>query len=227
MITDFSIFLSTKCNFNCVYCDKSYYGAKSIEGFDLDKVISFYYNNLDKISKDCTVSFFGGEPFLEISNMDYLIDKINAKDYLIQTNGSLILENKDFIIKHKDKLYISISYDFTTQNMRKEIDIDKILEFLVQYLPKNRIQLQCVIQPQYLKDNPSNEFIDNILKIYKKHNIFKLSLIILKNVFKNSEYGIFTLKYLDNKNIFNNLKVYTDIFHRNRSSSLYWWFLWF
>ncbi len=94
----FHILLTTECNLQCKYC----YG-KSCDDIDSDFQFNVDYHVPKKINydvatlesfcekdPDCVLSFYGGEPTLCPKEMVEIIDNVEAKHFLIQTNGLLL-----------------------------------------------------------------------------------------------------------------------------------------
>jgi radical SAM protein with 4Fe4S-binding SPASM domain len=131
-----AIYLGNTCNFNCVYCDREYIansiGGQALGGPSIDHIENFF-TQLYKESKLNIerVALHGGEPFLFVKRMDQILDRIKPfidqhnLEIVITTNGSLLLENREFLEKWKDRLKITISYDFIFQEQHRELfDVD-------------------------------------------------------------------------------------------------------
>lgn len=144
---------------------------------DIPAVVE-YINNRKPVN---LITFHGGEPLKFSKNIDIIIDTLNDKTdtYFLQTNGSLILDNKDFFIKHKEQIFVSISYDFCTQKKnRREFDISETLSFLKELGIK--VQLQSVIEMN--SNFFEEENILDIINTYKKYNIAQLDFITLRDL---------------------------------------------
>ena len=110
----YHIVLTTKCNSQCRYC----YG-KSVDDigcdFELDteEVASDVQYSIDDLKKFITkedyVTFYGGEPLLRMDLIKEIIDKVDAKGFMMQTNG-LLLDKFDYLDKI-DVLLVSIDGD--------------------------------------------------------------------------------------------------------------------
>ena len=102
-----SIYLGDTCNFDCSYCDRGYIkglGGQTLKHSDLPDIFKFFDWLKEQETPDLTfLVLHGGEPFLFISRMKellgYLGPWVREKGIRISitTNGSLILENKDFV----------------------------------------------------------------------------------------------------------------------------------
>jgi len=126
-----SIYLGNTCNFDCTYCDREYI-AKDIGGQTFKTTwMSLLDNYMEKTiphAKDLEViSLHGGEPFLFVSRMDKIMERLYNKwiagtdrKFAITTNGSLIKDNEAFMKKWGKCLRLTISYDFMFQVQNRE-----------------------------------------------------------------------------------------------------------
>lgn len=89
-----------KCNARCEYCYERGVLQKDLDSTSFEKIINFI--KLKDYSMGVNLNWFGGEPLMNISALDYISEKliennISFKSYVI-TNGSLlnrnILDNK-------------------------------------------------------------------------------------------------------------------------------------
>lgn len=149
------VYVGGHCNFSCNYCDREFikdnFGYQKLTKDDLPKIKEFFKYVLDSTDNVKVINFHGGEPFIFTDLIDelctFLTENYSHKDlkYFIQTNGSLILKNKQFIEKHKDKLIVSISYDSLFQEEhRTEIPIRDILSYFKE-INLTGVQLQPVL----------------------------------------------------------------------------------
>ena len=131
------ISLTSKCNLSCKYCH-----GKSIDDFmDYEESKKYDFNipinsnvkinelkNLSKNESDFKLTFYGGEPLLKIDMIKNIMDNVDAKEYMIQTNG----QNLDKLpFKYTNKLStILVSIDGTrehTDERRGEGVYDKVV----------------------------------------------------------------------------------------------------
>jgi hypothetical protein len=153
---------------------------------DIYKFLDYYINELDNLK---ILSFHGGEAFMYIGIMNKVMEYVESKGLIdqfnslfIQTNGSLILEDKskEFVEKWGSKLHISISYDMINQERnRTYYDLEELLKFL----KKNNvgIQVQIVIPMDNLKFF-DYENVFEMIRLYKEYNISHYSLIVLRHI---------------------------------------------
>jgi MoaA/NifB/PqqE/SkfB family radical SAM enzyme len=136
-----SIYLGDTCNFDCSYCDRGYIkglGGQTLKHSDLPDIFKFFDWLKEQETPDLTfLVLHGGEPFLFISRMKellgYLGPWVREKGIRISitTNGSLILENKDFVEEWQDVLNFTWSYDFNYQDInRAPLPVLEIVDFI-------------------------------------------------------------------------------------------------
>lgn len=130
LITPTITFIVTEnCNLNCTYCYEKHKTCKKMSKEIAKKAIDFitsediksYFPN----AKGYIVEFFGGEPFLEVEIMEYIINYFNERmfdkdiDFLQNTmfsttsNGTLYFDEKSqkFLNKHGKKFSMGITID--------------------------------------------------------------------------------------------------------------------
>jgi sulfatase maturation enzyme AslB (radical SAM superfamily) len=196
-IKDVSLYMGGTCNFDCEYCDRSYIKGQGLQKFEYsEKSEIFLFQLLSSFKQHGLefpiLSFHGGETLLFIKTIQRIIEDLQSTalqdqiTFYIQTNGSLILKNKEFFEKYKNNLYISISYDFIFQaENRTALDIEPVLAFLDD-LGINK-QIQFVIPT--LHKNPFNpELVYSILSLYSKYKIQSLNLILLRHIRETSKF---------------------------------------
>jgi putative peptide-modifying radical SAM enzyme len=95
----FHVILTTACNLHCRYCfgetnddfDEDF-GDFEID-YSLPKNANYdvaCLNDFCKRDPDCVVTFYGGEPLLNIDGLRKVMDRVTAKHFMIQTNGQLL-----------------------------------------------------------------------------------------------------------------------------------------
>lgn len=97
-----------QCNLRCGYCGGSF-PQKSVPykvTYAVDQLASF----LDG-AKDLTIAFYGGEPLLNPSWIEAVMDNVDADHYVIQTNGLLLDRLEDDYWLHMDTVLLSIDGD--------------------------------------------------------------------------------------------------------------------
>ncbi len=95
--------LTTECNLKCKYCFgevvedfEEDFGELDID-YLLPKNTNYEYKLLERFcakDQDCILTFYGGEPLLRIEDIKTIMDLVNTKFFMIQTNG-LFLDKLD------------------------------------------------------------------------------------------------------------------------------------
>lgn len=189
-LRDISIYLGNVCNFDCTYCDRDYIkdkiGGQHMTTEDVGDIMWFISKVGAMSNPPEMFSFHGGEPFTYVKIMDKIMSEIMLwvpGDYrfFIQTNGSMMLQNRWFFEKWGERLIISISYDFMYQEInRKLFGIVPTIEMLKGCGVKD-IQFQYVMP---LNDPKvfSLSAIKAISDVCLKHNIRSINLIPLRHI---------------------------------------------
>ncbi len=83
----FNIQLTLHCNLKCTYCQATADGSPFPPriNYSIETLKNFIQQDPDPI-----IAFYGGEPLLEIPLMEKIMDSINVKHYILQTNGLLL-----------------------------------------------------------------------------------------------------------------------------------------
>ena len=95
----FHVILTTACNMQCSYC----YGEaledidEDFSDFDVDYSLPSKINyDLDHLArfcerdKECVLTFYGGEPLICPEEIKKIMNRINPKHFMVQTNGTLL-----------------------------------------------------------------------------------------------------------------------------------------
>jgi len=97
------IFTTGKCNLKCLYCGGSfpekYVPSKPKYNPKLLK---------DIVSPEDNIAFYGGEPLLNADFIEWILDNIKARRYIVQTNGTLIDNLKPKYWSRIDVVLLSI-----------------------------------------------------------------------------------------------------------------------
>lgn len=213
-----AIYLGNTCNFDCNYCDRDYIqqdiGGQNLSKSNLDNIKNFF----DQIYKESSlnislISLHGGEPFLYVKRMDQILndlqpylDKYGIR-VVITTNGSLLLQNTDFIRKWSKYLNITFSYDFIYQELNRDVvdifSIGSLFEELS--IP---VMWQFVM-PLTDKKMYSQELIDDILLKSKIINAKSINLIPLRHHRGKSKFQDFFDK-IDYDSFINDFNSFVD-----------------
>ncbi len=143
-----NIWVTTKCNFNCIYCyeKKNIYEKKDMSYQIANDTAKFIVNFLayKKIS-NCNINFHGGEPLINNGIIWLIIEKLNQNKnckykFSMTTNGSLL--NEDIIAKFLIKLdKISVSLDGNRDTFYKNRN-NNISEVDFKHIIQNTILMQ-------------------------------------------------------------------------------------
>jgi putative peptide-modifying radical SAM enzyme len=95
----FHIIVTNECNSECRYCfgealedTDSDFGGFQVD-YSLPRKISYNIDVLAKFCESdshCVLTFYGGEPLLGINDIKHIMDNVQAKHFMIQTNGLLL-----------------------------------------------------------------------------------------------------------------------------------------
>lgn len=97
--------LTLNCNLNCNYCN-----AQETTSTFPKKVtysVAMLKNFIEK-DPDAVILFYGGEPLLETKLMLEIMDSINAKKFILQTNGLLLHKIPVSYLEKFDDILVSI-----------------------------------------------------------------------------------------------------------------------
>jgi uncharacterized protein len=95
----FHVILTSECNLQCRYCF-----GESLDDFDEDfgdlevdyelpSKVNYDLDLLERFCRkdpDCVLTFYGGEPLLQVNELRQVMDKVELKHFMIQTNGLLL-----------------------------------------------------------------------------------------------------------------------------------------
>lgn len=111
---DFSVWVTSECNMKCKYC---YVDEKKGTGFFSEKHIAQLVHFMKEVageSETNKISFFGGEPLLNISFIKKLIEAIEQEnfpaEYYMTING-LLLNRAIAEYLYDKKVFVSLSWD--------------------------------------------------------------------------------------------------------------------
>jgi len=96
----FHVVLTSECNLQCKYCfgeslddfDEDFGNNIEVD-YDLPRRLNYYLDLLKEFCRkdpECVLTFYGGEPLLGIDKLRQVMDKVEPKHFMIQTNGLLL-----------------------------------------------------------------------------------------------------------------------------------------
>jgi uncharacterized protein len=118
--TFFHVMLTTECNLQCRYCfgealedvDTNFPDFKI--DYSLPNKISYDVDLLDNFCRrdpDCVLTFYGGEPLLCIDEIKLIMNNVQAKHFMIQTNGLLLDQLESKYVNRFHTILVSIDGD--------------------------------------------------------------------------------------------------------------------
>ena len=97
----FHVILTSDCNLQCKYCF-----GESLDDFDEEfgdehrsrlracpRKLNYDVASLNRFCRkdpDCVLTFYGGEPLMQMDKLRQIMDKVSPKHYMMQTNGLLL-----------------------------------------------------------------------------------------------------------------------------------------
>jgi uncharacterized protein len=113
----FHVILTTECNLQCRYCF-----GETMDDFDEDfgdfeldyslpKKADYNFAILNEFCSkdpDCVVTFYGGEPLLNIEGIRQIMDTVKTKHFMMQTNGVLLDRLEPKYVNRFHTLLVSI-----------------------------------------------------------------------------------------------------------------------
>ena len=114
----FHVILTSECNLQCKYCfgeslddfDEDFGNEIEVD-YDLPRRISYDLDLLDKFcsqDSNCTLTFYGGEPLLQMGKMRQIMDRIEPEYFMIQTNGLLLNKLEPKYVNRFHTILVSI-----------------------------------------------------------------------------------------------------------------------
>ena len=114
----FHVILTSDCNLQCKYCfgeslddfDEDF-GDNIEVDYDLPRKVNYSVDLLEKFCRqdhDCILTFYGGEPLLAIDMLKQIMDKVQPKLYMIQTNGLLLDKLEPWYMNRFHTILVSV-----------------------------------------------------------------------------------------------------------------------
>ncbi len=171
----FHVIVTTDCNLQCRYCF-----GETMDDFDEDfgefeldyylpKQAAYNFSELAafcKRDKDCVVTFYGGEPLLNVAAVRQIMDIVPAKHFMIQTNGLLLDKLEPKYVNSFHTILVSVDGEESLTDyyrgkgtFRKVIDNIKLIKkngFTGELIARVTVMEQTDIykQVQWLLNNP-------------------------------------------------------------------------
>lgn len=137
---EYTISITNKCNLKCSYCYERHLNTEygCIYNETREKIADFI-NSKGTAER---VYLFGGEPLLYKDTVKYYCETLNAKEFVITTNGTLL--DEEFIKWCAErKVIINMSHDGIkcTERGVDTAVLDANLKLLLKYQPETLVQL--------------------------------------------------------------------------------------
>jgi len=152
---NFFVILTTECDLECSYCYGKIWDGGNDEGKDkvnteevdcfLPLTVSYDVQKLADfcaMDKECGIMFYGGEPMLQPGKIMDIMERVPAKDFMIQTNGLHLAELPEKYLARLSGLQISVDGDkSTTDGYRGTGVYDRIIHNLSHVTPQFKGEL--------------------------------------------------------------------------------------
>ncbi|MDD4126451.1 MAG: TIGR04084 family radical SAM/SPASM domain-containing protein [Methanomicrobium sp.] len=192
------ILLTDECNLCCTYCRGKMFSVPDeycvdlkIDGdlpCDLNFSLEKLYDFLSK-DKDAVLTFYGGEPLLRSDLIRKIMDNAPVRDFIIQTNGTLLNSLESEYINRFRSIFVSIDGDKkTTDKCRGAGTYDAVIRNL-NYITKNGYK---------------NEIIAR-MTVSENSDIFES----VKYLSSNSDFSFDAVHWQMDSNFWNDLKLRT------------------
>ena len=171
--------LTNNCNLKCSYCFEKGKNSDSMSMSDGIEIFKRLYANFSLFKSSPTeklsINFFGGEPFLNYTTMEAIINYtyenfISDVDFGVTTNLTILDEEKlEFIKKHN--LFLLVSFDGLpeTHNLNRDNSHDIVAENIkkvIDYGLNHLLQVRMTVHPNSINLFMKNvEYIVDILKV--------------------------------------------------------------
>lgn len=106
---ELQLFTTLQCNLRCTYCSESVGGVRGSAGgvrYSFESLDRFIRTHLDGL--DINVTFYGGEPTLNIDFMRKMVEAYPGFRYQLQTNGTLLNRVPDVVLRRLENILVSI-----------------------------------------------------------------------------------------------------------------------
>lgn len=169
---EYYITLTYNCNLKCSYCaahNVVFYAEKDrvIQQQVLDKILNFVLQDSKNREEQSYIVFYGGEPSLETSLMEYVIEKTNNSSlrYILYTNGLLLKTLSPIILEKLDIVFISIDGDKKVHDSYKfEGSYDQVIENSLWL--KNNSKAKTIARITLQEESDLFKSVINIYKFY-------------------------------------------------------------
>jgi len=106
---ELQLLTTLKCNLKCTYCSLGVgevLGSQNELQYDLEQLTVFVDRHL--VGKEIYVTFYGGEPTLNLDMMQQVMQRFPEFRYQLQTNGTLLDNLPDWMLARFSNILVSI-----------------------------------------------------------------------------------------------------------------------
>jgi len=106
---ELQLLTTLKCNLKCTYCSLGVgevLGSQTELEYDIDQLAAFVAKHL--AGKEIYVTFYGGEPTLNLAMMQAVMQRFPEFRYQLQTNGTLLDNLPDWMLARFSNILVSI-----------------------------------------------------------------------------------------------------------------------
>ncbi|MCL4430182.1 MAG: TIGR04084 family radical SAM/SPASM domain-containing protein [Chloroflexi bacterium] len=176
----FHVILTSECNLQCKYCfgeslddfDEDFGDDIEVD-YDLPRRLNYDLGLLEGFCRqdpECVLTFYGGEPLLQMDKLRQIMDKVTPKHYMIQTNGLLLDKLEPKYVNRFHTILVSIDGQEALTDAyrgagtyRKVIDNLKLIKkngFAGELIARMTVMEQTDIEKQvkWLLNNPDFSF---------------------------------------------------------------------
>ncbi len=150
----FHVILTSNCNLQCKYCfgeslddfDEEFGGDIEVD-YNLPRNLNYDLRLLDKFCRkdpDCVLTFYGGEPLMQMDKLRQIMDRITPKHYMIQTNGLLLDRLEPKYVNRFHTILVSLDGDENlTDHYRGKSTFRKVINNLT-HIRQNGFQGELI-----------------------------------------------------------------------------------
>ncbi|MGE5652174.1 MAG: radical SAM protein [Bacillota bacterium] len=104
---ELNLFTTLRCNLKCTYCSESaVVGSQGKVSYSLDALDHFIRTHLS--AHEIYVTFYGGEPTLNVGFMEQVMQRYPNFRFQLQTNGTLLHRLPDHILARLSNVLVSV-----------------------------------------------------------------------------------------------------------------------
>ena len=119
---EYFVVLTTECNLQCSYCyGKAFFDSpretkEQACGFVPEEMRYRVKDLADfcKRDRECGIIFYGGEPLLRMEKFEEILENVNAKSFILQTNATMLDKVKPRHLKKLNGIQVSVDGDEET-----------------------------------------------------------------------------------------------------------------